>query len=126
VVLQALNEPSLYDEALALLARRGFAIPREKCERDFSEAYVADDRVTDAWRAVYSDVRTHWDLYELAEKLVDVEYRFQLWRFSHMKTVERIIGGAPGTGGTGGASYLRKALDLTFYPELWQVRTEIV
>jgi tryptophan 2,3-dioxygenase len=124
-VLKVLAEPSLYDEALALLARRGFAIPGEKCERDFSLPYVPDDRVTEAWRKVYGDVRTYWDLYELAEKLVDVEYRFHLWRFSHMKTVERIIGGAPGTGGTAGASYLRKALDLTFYPELWRVRTEI-
>jgi tryptophan 2,3-dioxygenase len=124
-VLAALSEPSLYDEALALLARRGFAIPSEKCTRDFSQSYIADDRVTDAWRKVYADVETHWDLYELAEKLVDVEYRFHLWRFSHMKTVERIIGAAPGTGGTGGASYLKKALDLTFYPELWRVRAEI-
>jgi len=124
-VRAALTEPSLYDEALALLARRGFAIPPEKVARDFSQAYVADDRVTDAWRKVYADVDTHWDLYELAEKLVDVEYRFHLWRFSHMKTVERIIGGSPGSGGTGGASYLKKALDLTFYPELWRVRSEI-
>src|SRR5260221_1254706 len=115
-VRSALVEPSLYDEALGLLARRGFAIPREKCERDFSTPYVADDHVTDAWRKVYADVGTHWDLYELAEKLVDVEYRFHLWRFSHMKTVERIIGAASGPGGTSGASYLRKALDLTFYP----------
>lgn len=124
-VRRALAEPSLYDEALALLARRGFAIPPDKCARDFKEPYVADDRVTDAWRSVYADVSTHWDLYELAEKLVDVEYRFHLWRFSHMKTVERIIGAAPGTGGTSGASYLKKALDLTFYPELWRVRAEI-
>jgi tryptophan 2,3-dioxygenase len=121
----ALNEPSLYDEALRLLARRGFAIPAEKLERDFSQAYIADAEVTEAWRQVYRDVETHWDLYELAEKLVDLEYRFQLWRFSHMKTVERIIGARPGTGGTSGVSYLKKALDLSFYPELWQVRTEI-
>ena len=124
-VRKALTEPSLYDEALALLSRRGFDIPPEKCTRDFSIGYTPDDRVTDAWRKVYADVRTHWDLYELAEKLVDVEYRFHLWRFSHMKTVERIIGAAPGTGGTGGVSYLKKALDLTFYPELWRVRSEI-
>jgi tryptophan 2,3-dioxygenase len=124
-VLSALNERSLYDESLALLARRGFAIPQEILSRDFSQSYAADDRVTDAWRKVYGDVRTYWDLYELAEKLVDVEYRFHLWRFSHMKTVERIIGHAPGTGGTSGVSYLKKALDLVFYPELWRVRTEI-
>jgi tryptophan 2,3-dioxygenase len=120
-----LGERSLYDESLALLARRGFAVPQEKLERDFSQSYTPDDRVTDAWRAIYRDVHTHWDLYELAEKLVDVEYRFHLWRFSHMKTVERIIGHAPGTGGTSGVPYLSKALELTFYPELWRVRTEI-
>jgi tryptophan 2,3-dioxygenase len=124
-VRTALMEPSLYDEALRLLARRGFAIPADKLARDFSRPYAADPLVTEAWRQVYRDVETHWDLYELAEKLVDLEYRFQLWRFSHMKTVERIIGARPGTGGTSGVSYLKKALDLTFYPELWQVRTEI-
>jgi tryptophan 2,3-dioxygenase len=121
----ALSEPSIYDESLALLSRRGFAIPQDKLVRDFSEAYTTDPRVTDAWRQVYRDVEKHWDLYELAEKLVDVEYRFHLWRFSHMKTVERILGAKPGTGGTSGVSYLKKALDLTFYPELWDVRTEI-
>lgn len=121
----ALTEPSIYDESLALLSRRGFAIPEDKLVRDFSQAYVADPRVTDAWRQVYRDVDKHWDLYELAEKLVDVEYRFHLWRYSHMKTVERILGAKPGTGGTSGVSYLKKALDLTFYPELWDVRTDI-
>jgi len=120
-----LHRRSLYDEALALLDRRGLKIPKEKLERDFSQPYLADAKVTEAWAVVYRDVRTYWDLYELAEKLVDVEYRFQLWRFSHMKTVERIIGHAPGTGGTAGVSYLAKALDLTFYPELWSVRSGI-
>lgn len=124
-VQAALNEPSIYDEALALLARRGFPVPKEKLERDFSESYVSDPRVTEAWRLVYQDVEKHWDLYELAEKLVDLEYRFHLWRFSHMKTVERIIGSKPGTGGTSGVAYLQKALSLRFYPELWDVRTEI-
>jgi tryptophan 2,3-dioxygenase len=121
----ALNEPSIYDASLALLAKRGLPIPQEKLKRDFSEPYVEDQRVTDAWRMVYRDAKKHWDLYELAEKLVDLEYRFHLWRFSHMKTVERIIGSKPGTGGTSGVNYLKKALDLTFYPELWAVRTEI-
>jgi tryptophan 2,3-dioxygenase len=107
----ALIEPSIYDESLALLARRGIAIPDSKLRRDFAEPYVEDPRVTEA--------------YELAEKLVDLEYRFHLWRFSHMKTVERIIGAKPGTGGTSGVKYLKKALDLTFYPELWAVRSEI-
>jgi tryptophan 2,3-dioxygenase len=124
-VTAALEEPSIYDEALALLARRGFPVPQDKLVRDFSEPYVSDPRVTEAWRLVYRDVETHWDLYELAEKLVDLEYRFHLWRYSHMKTVERIIGAKPGTGGTSGVSYLKKALDLRFYPELWDVRTEI-
>ena len=124
-VRAALREPSIYDEALALLSRRGIAIPPNKLKRDFSKPYAADRRVTDAWRQVYRDVETHWDLYELAEKLVDLEYRFHLWRFSHMKTVERIIGTRPGTGGTSGVKYLKKALDLTFYPELWAVRSEI-
>ncbi|HTQ12966.1 MAG TPA: tryptophan 2,3-dioxygenase [Rhizomicrobium sp.] len=121
----ALEEPSLYDESLRLLARRGFPVPADKIERDFAEAYVSDPRVTEAWRLVYRDVETHWDLYELAEKLVDLEYRFHLWRYSHMKTVERIIGAKPGTGGTSGVAYLNKALALRFYPELWDVRTEI-
>ena len=124
-VRAALREPSIYDESLALLSRRGIAIPHQKLRRDFSQAYVADQTVTEAWREVYRDVKTHWDLYELAEKLVDLEYRFHLWRFSHMKTVERIIGARPGTGGTSGVNYLKKALDLTFYPELWAVRSEI-
>jgi len=121
----ALVEPSIYDESLALLSRRGIAIPESKLHRAFSEPYVEDPRVTDAWRTVYRDVEKYWDLYELAEKLVDLEYRFHLWRFSHMKTVERIIGAKPGTGGTSGVKYLKKALDLTFYPELWAVRSEI-
>jgi len=124
-VRAALTEPSIYDESLALLSRRGIAIPRDKLKRDFTKPYTADRRVTEAWRQVYRDVEKHWDLYELAEKLVDLEYRFHLWRFSHMKTVERIIGAKPGTGGTSGVKYLKKALDLTFYPELWAVRSEI-
>jgi tryptophan 2,3-dioxygenase len=124
-VSAALSEPSIYDESLALLARRGLAIPEDKLVRDFAEPYVADPRVTDAWRIVYRDAEKHWDLYELAEKLVDVEYRFHLWRYTHMKTVERIVGAKPGTGGTSGVAYLRKALDLRFYPELWDVRSEI-
>ena len=124
-VEKALVEPSIYDEALALLSRRGLPIPHEKIARDFSEPYAPDSRVTACWRQVYGDVETHWDLYELAEKLVDLEYRFHLWRYSHMKTVERIIGNKPGTGGTSGVGYLKRALDLRFYPELWDVRTEI-
>jgi len=121
----ALIEPSIYDVSLRLLAKRGLPIPADKLERDFSHPYAEDQRVTDAWRIIYRDAEKYWDLYELAEKLVDLEYRFHLWRFSHMKTVERIIGAKPGTGGTSGVSYLKQALDLVFYPELWAVRTEI-
>jgi len=121
----ALVEPSIYDEALALLSRRGFPVPAEKLVRDFSEPYTSDPRVTECWLQVYHDAERHWDLYELAEKLVDLEYRFHLWRYSHMKTVERIIGAKRGTGGTSGVGYLKRALDLRFYPELWDVRTEI-
>ena len=124
-VKEALEAPSIYDESLALLARRGFKVPADKLKRDFAEPYVADPRVVEVWREVYRDVEKHWDLYELAEKLVDLEYRFHIWRFSHMKTVERIIGGKPGTGGTSGVNYLKKALDLVFYPELWTVRTGV-
>jgi tryptophan 2,3-dioxygenase len=122
---EALDRPSLWDETLRLLSRRGFDIPADHVERDWAEPYVADARVEAAWVAIYRDVATHWDLYELAEKLVDLEQKFQEWRFSHMKTVERIIGSKRGTGGTSGVSYLKKALDLKFFPELWSVRTSI-
>jgi tryptophan 2,3-dioxygenase len=122
---EALHTPSLYDEALRLLGRRGFALPPDCLERDWSEPYVERPEVTDAWHEVYRNVDEHWDLYELAEKLVDVDQRFQLWRFSHLKTVERIIGYRRGTGGTSGVSYLAKALELRFFPELWSVRTSM-
>lgn len=121
----ALAEPSLYDECLALLARRGFAIPASHLSRDWSLPYRSDKTVEAAWLAVYRDTAAHWELYELAEKLVDLEYRFQQWRFSHMKTVERIIGYKQGTGGSGGVSYLVKALDLSFFPELLSLRTAL-
>jgi tryptophan 2,3-dioxygenase len=124
-LLAALGKPSLYDECLALLARRGFAIPESHLSRDWREPYRSDKAVDAAWAAVYRDTATHWDLYELAEKLVDLEYRFQQWRFSHMKTVERIIGYKQGTGGSGGVSYLVKALDLSFFPELLSLRTAL-
>ena len=122
---KALNTPSLYDIALQLLARRGFAIPQEKIERDWSIPYTASSEVEAAWSAIYYNSQKHWDLYELAEKLVDIEFNFQRWRFNHMKTVERIIGYRRGTGGTAGVNYLVKALDLQFFPELWSVRTSI-
>lgn len=122
---QGLAEPSLYDEALRLLARRGFDIPADRLDRDWREPYRPSKAVEAAWLAVYRDTGRHWDLYELAEKLVDLEQRFQTWRFSHMKTVERVIGFKQGTGGTGGVSYLGKALDLTFFPELFSLRTSL-
>lgn len=120
-----LNLPSIYDETLKQLAKAGFDIPNDRLERDWSQPYEPCEAVEAAWKAVYSDTETHWALYELAEKLVDVEHKFQLWRFNHMKTVERIIGYRRGTGGTGGVSYLVKALELRFFPELWTVRTSL-
>ncbi|MBF8221999.1 tryptophan 2,3-dioxygenase [Halomonas sp. 328] len=122
---QILEAPSLYDTCLQLLARRGFALPDEVLDRDWREPYAPHPEVESAWAAVYGDTERHWDLYELAEKLVDTEYHFQQWRFSHMKTVQRIIGHKPGTGGTSGVGYLAKALELTFFPELWSVRTRM-
>jgi tryptophan 2,3-dioxygenase len=122
---RALAEPSLYDEALRLLSRRGYGIPDELLNRDFTQSYMPSKAVTGAWLGVYHNSEKDWDLYELAEGLVDLDHRFQLWRFQHMKTVERIIGHKPGTGGTGGVSYLAKALDLRFFPELWQARTSL-
>jgi tryptophan 2,3-dioxygenase len=120
---QALQSPSIYDESLRLLSRRGFEIPESYLDRDWSQPYQPNKQVAAAWLAVYHSVEAHWDLYELAEKLVDLDQKFQLWRFSHMKTVERIIGYKRGTGGTGGVSYLAKALELKFFPELWSIRT---
>ncbi|HKQ80936.1 MAG TPA: tryptophan 2,3-dioxygenase [Steroidobacteraceae bacterium] len=120
---RALITPSVYDESLRLLSRRGFEIPNDYLDRDWSQPYLPSKQVTAAWLAVYHSVDDNWDLYELAEKLVDLDHKFQLWRFSHMKTVERIIGYKRGTGGTGGVSYLTKALELRFFPELWSVRT---
>ncbi|URW74659.1 tryptophan 2,3-dioxygenase family protein [Sphingomonas donggukensis] len=120
-----LHRPSLYDEALRLLARRGFAIPGAVTERDWTQAYDASPAVEAAWGAVYAEPDRYWDLYELAEKLVDIEYHVQLWRFGHLKTVERVIGFKTGTGGTAGVAYLAKVLDQGFFPELLSVRTAL-
>jgi tryptophan 2,3-dioxygenase len=120
-----LREPSLYDEAIRLLSRRGFAVPGELVARDWSAPYVASAEVEAAWLAVYRAPERFWDLYELAEKLVDLEYRFQQWRFSHLKTVERIIGRKMGTGGSAGLGYLARALENAFFPELLKVRTTL-
>jgi tryptophan 2,3-dioxygenase len=118
-----LEAPSLYDESLRLLARRGFAIPADHLERDWGEPYAASPEVEAAWLQVYRRADEFWDLYELGEKLVDLEYRLQQWRFTHMKTVERIIGFKRGTGGSDGVSYLVKALDRKLFPELLTLRT---
>ena len=120
-----LDSPSFYDLCIQLLARRGFDIPADVLDRKWRDPYVASKAVEDAWLKVYRDTKKYWDLYELAEKLVDLEHHFHQWRFAHMKTVERIIGYKKGTGGTGGVSYLVKALDLRFFPELWTLRTSL-
>ena len=120
-----LHTPSLYDVSLQLLQKRGFDIPASHTQRDWQQPYTANEQVQSAWKKVYQDTDTYWDLYELAEKLVDLEYHFQQWRFNHMKTVERIIGHKHGTGGTSGVDYLQKALSLQFFPELWSVRTAL-
>lgn len=122
---RALEAPSLYDEALRLLSRRGYGVPDDYLVRDYSQPYRASKQVAGAWLGVYHNAEKDWDLYEFAERLIDLDHKFQLWRFHHMKTVERIIGYKPGTGGTGGVSYLAKALELRFFPELWQIRTSM-
>jgi tryptophan 2,3-dioxygenase len=122
---RALKAPSLYDEVLRLLSRRGLDVPPEAIDRDFTQPYQASKQVAAAWLSVYHNSVKDWDLYELAERLVDLDYKFQLWRFTHVKTVERIIGYKRGTGGTGGVSYLTKALELKFFPELWTIRTSM-
>ncbi|MFZ5512453.1 MAG: tryptophan 2,3-dioxygenase [Pseudomonadota bacterium] len=121
----ALRAPSLYDEFLRLLARRGLPVPAECVERDFSQPYRRHDGLIPVFKTIYDDPEHWWDAYEMCEKLVDIEEYFQFWRFRHMKTVERIIGYKTGTGGSSGVGFLRKALDLTFFPELFAVRTEI-
>ena len=125
MVQGALNAPSLWDVTLQLLARRGYAVPAELLDRDWSQSYEASDQVEQVWKTIYLDHETHWEAYELGEKLVDLEHKFQQWRFNHMKTVERIIGYRRGTGGTSGVDYLVKALNLRFFPELWTVRTQL-
>jgi tryptophan 2,3-dioxygenase len=117
-----LRSPSLYDEALRLMARRGIVVPADHVVRDWTQPYVASVGVEDAWLAVYRDPAAHWELYQLAEELIDFEDAFRQWRFRHVTTVERIIGVKPGTGGTSGVGYLRRMLDVVLFPELWSVR----
>jgi len=120
-----LREPSLYDEFLRHLGRRGMALPPERLERDWSQPYRRHDGVVAAFKAIYDAPDRHWDAYDMCEKLVDVEENFQLWRFRHVKTVERVIGFKRGTGGTAGVAFLRKTLEVALFPELIEVRTSI-
>jgi tryptophan 2,3-dioxygenase len=125
MVTQAHEAPSLYDEALQLMARRGLELPASCLQRDWTQAYEPSDAVEQAWLQVYRAPHAHWDLYQLGEKLTDLEDAFRHWRFRHLTTVERIIGHKRGTGGTGGVSYLRKMLDVVLFPELWRLRTDL-
>ena len=120
-----LNSSSLYDEAILLLARRGFAIDDQVTGRDWAEPHKANDSVMQAWLAIYRDTQRYWGLYELAEKLVDLEDSFRQWRFRHLETVKRIIGFKRGTGGTAGVGYLQEVLKYRFFPELWDLRTSL-
>ena len=125
VLERELHAPSVYDEAVLLLARNGFTIDPARLNRDPTLPTEADESVKAAWLGVYQDPDKHWALYELAEKLVDLETAFRFWRFRHVTTVERIIGFKTGTGGTAGVSYLRKMLDVVLFPELFALRTEL-
>jgi len=120
-----LEAPSVYDEFLRYLRRQGHAVPAAAAERDWTQPYERSEAVVMVFRRIYENTERFWDEYEMCEKLVDVEERFQLWRFRHMKTVHRIIGLRQGTGGSSGVNFLRKALELTFFPELWDVRTHL-
>jgi tryptophan 2,3-dioxygenase len=121
----ALAAPSLYDESVRLLARRGLAIDADVLGRDVSTPYVANASVQAAWLTVYRAPDTYWDLYQLAEELVDIEDAFAQWRFRHLRSVQRIMGFKRGTGGTAGAGYLSKAMEVMFFPDLWELRTSL-
>ncbi|EMY33973.1 tryptophan 2,3-dioxygenase [Arthrobacter crystallopoietes BAB-32] len=125
LLAELLDKTSVYDEFLAYLDRRGYAVPHELLKRDFSQAYVFSPELVQTFKFVYEHAHENWDVYEACEELVDLEDNFQLWRFRHLKTVERTIGLKRGTGGSSGVGFLRHALDLTFFPELFAVRTEI-
>jgi tryptophan 2,3-dioxygenase len=120
-----LNSPSLYDEFLRYLARKGMPVPRERVERDWTQPYERHPGVVQVFKTIYEAPESHWHEYDMCEKLVDLEENFQLWRFRHVKTVERVIGFKRGTGGTAGVAFLRKTLETPLFPELLDVRTEI-
>ncbi|MBI5497923.1 MAG: tryptophan 2,3-dioxygenase [Deltaproteobacteria bacterium] len=124
-LLAVAARPSIYEEYLAYLARHGHAVPRAVLERDFTRPYVAHEGVVEVFKGIYRAPERAWDAYEMAEKLVDVEEQFSLWRFRHLKTVHRIIGYKRGTGGSSGVPFLRKAVDWLLFPELWDVRTHL-
>lgn len=124
-LLELLESPSIYDAFIMYLARRGHQVPSELVDRDWSIPHVANEELLQVFKNIYANTNTYWAEYEMSEKLVDVEERFQFWRFRHLSTVRRIIGGKTGTGGSTGVEFLRRALDLCFYPELWQVRTHL-
>ncbi|QED47062.1 tryptophan 2,3-dioxygenase [Cytobacillus dafuensis] len=121
----ALNEPSIYDAAIQALATRGLPVDQKVLNRNWSLPYESNMSVEEGWLTVYRNVNKYWDLYELAEKLVDIGSQQQLWRYNHMSTVERIIGNKKGTGGSSGVNYLKKVLDHQFFPELWSLRTKL-
>src|SRR5690606_21720556 len=124
-VQAAYQAPSLYDESLRLLARNGLVIAQSHLERDWTQPYQADASVEAAWLTVYRHPDQYWDMYQLGEKLTDLEDAFRLWRFRHVTTVERVIGFKRGTGGTSGVGYLRKMLDVVLFPEIWTLRTNL-
>jgi tryptophan 2,3-dioxygenase len=121
----ALEAPSIYDEFLRYLGRRGMAVPREVLERDVSEPHERHDGVVKVFTEIYSNPDKHWDAYEMCEKLIDIDEQFSLWRFRHMKVVARVIGYKRGTGGSSGVPFLRQMIEHVFFPELWDVRTEL-
>ena len=122
---RVLEAPGLYDVVLRKLVEGGFVIDADKLDRDFSEPYEANESVQRAWAAIYADSDTYFELYELGEKLVDIEDAFQLWRFKHMYTVQRIIGNRRGTGGSSGVPFLKQAIETSFFPELFAIRTDL-
>ena len=125
LLTELLEAPSLYDEFIRCLARRGYDVPAAVLERDVTQAHEEDPDLTQVFVEIYRDADAHWDVYEACEELVDLEENFQVWRFRHLRTVQRVIGMKTGTGGSSGVGFLQRALDLTFFPELFSVRTEV-